>query len=121
VNPVNIPEMVARNARMYPDEEALVDIDPEKGVRRGMTWKEFNEKIDRVANALIDRGIKPGDKVSQIMYNSSEFLAIFLGILRCGAWAAPLSFRLTSDEIKYCIDNSEAKILFLDDRNAGKV
>jgi acyl-CoA synthetase (AMP-forming)/AMP-acid ligase II len=121
VNPVNIPEMVARNARMYPDEEALVDIDPEKGVRRGMTWKEFNEKIDRVANALIDRGIKPGDKVSQIMYNSSEFLAIFLGILRCGAWAAPLSFRLTSHEIKYCIDNSEAKILFLDDRNAGKV
>jgi len=110
---MNIPEMVDRNARLYPNDKALVDIDPAKNFQKEITWKDFNEKINRVSNALIDLGIKPGDKVSQLMYNSTDFLAIFLGILRCGAWAAPLSFRLTGEEIKYCLDISEAKILFL--------
>ncbi len=112
---MQISDMIVRNARMYPDESALVDIDPVKGIRKEVTWKQFNERIDRVANGLIARGVKPGDKVSQIMYNSTEFLEIFLGIMRCGAWAAPLSFRLTGDEIKFCIDNSDAKVLFLEE------
>ncbi len=109
---MNIPDMIERNSRMYPDETALLDIDPIENIRKAVTWKEFNNRINRVANALIDRGIRPGEKVSQMMYNSTEFLEIFLGILRSGAWAAPLSFRLTGEEIKYCLDSCEAKILF---------
>jgi acyl-CoA synthetase (AMP-forming)/AMP-acid ligase II len=118
---MNIPEMIARNARTYPDKTALVDVDPEKNIRKEITWKQFNERIDRIANALRERGIRPGDKVSQIMYNSSEFLEIFLGIIKCGAWAAPLSFRLTGEEITYCIQNSDARVLFLDDQFKEKV
>ena len=106
---------------MYPYETALVDIDPIKNTRKEVSWEEFNERIDRVANALIERGIKPGEKVSQIMYNSTEFLEVFLGILRCGAWAAPLSFRLTNEEIRYCVDNSEAKVLFVGEQFRERV
>ena len=118
---MNIPEIVARNARLYPNEKALVDTNPGKNIREEITWKEFDERINKVANALIDRGIKQGDKVSQIMYNSTRFLEIFLGILRSGAWAAPLSFRLTSDEIEYCNSISEAKLLFLGEEFEEKI
>jgi len=118
---MNIPEMIARNARLHPNEKALVDTNPSKNIREEITWKEFDERINKVANALIDRGIKQGDKVSQIMYNSTRFLEIFLGILRSGAWAAPLSFRLTSDEIEYCNSISEAKLLFLGEEFEEKI
>ena len=118
---MNIPGMIARNARLYPNEKALADINPSKNIREEITWREFNERINKVANALIDRGIKPGDKVSQIMYNSTRFLEIFLGILRTGAWAAPLSFRLTPEEIEYCNSISEAKVLFLGEEFEEKV
>lgn len=118
---MNIPDMIERNSRMYPDETALLDIDPIVKIRKAVTWKAFNERIDRVANALIERGIRPGEKVSQIMYNSIEFLEVFLGILRSGAWAAPLSFRLTGEEIKYCTDSSEAKILFMGEQFRDRI
>ena len=120
-----IPEILARNARMYGDEVALIEREPAKNKRVAITWKEFDDIANRVANALIAKGIKKGDKVIHLMMNCLEWLPAYFGILRTGAWAVPLNFRFTADDIRYCAEIAEAEAMifgeeFIDRVNAIK-
>ena len=120
-----IPEILARNARMYGDEVALIEREPAKDKRVAITWKEFDDMANRVANALIAKGIKKGDKVIHLMMNCLEWLPAYFGILRTGAWAVPLNFRFTADDIRYCAEIVEAEAMvfgeeFVDRVNAIK-
>ncbi len=108
---VHIGEMLARNGRMYPDEVALVERDPGEKRRVEITWKEFDRKADRMANFLRERGIGKGDKVVHLMHNSIDWLTAYFGIIRTGAWVVPLNFRFTSEDIQYCIDVAEPRIV----------
>ena len=110
---MNISEMLARNAKLYPDDTALIQINPSERFRREITWREFDERVNRMANALVDRGIKKGDKVIHWMRNSINWLEAYFGIIRTGAWAVPLNYRFTSRDLKYCADIAEAKIMIL--------
>jgi len=111
---MTVTEMLARNARLTPDSTALIEITPSKNLRREITWKEFDDNANRVANALIARGVKKGDVVAHLMMNSSKWLEAYFGILKTGAMAAPLNFRFISRQIKYCIDIAEPKVMMLD-------
>jgi acyl-CoA synthetase (AMP-forming)/AMP-acid ligase II len=104
-----ITEILARNARMYGDEIALVERDPAKNSRKEITWEEFDAEANRVANALLSRGIQKGDKVVHLMMNSIEWLPAYFGVLRTGAWVVPLNFRFSADDIQYCSEIAEAK------------
>jgi len=111
-----ITEILARNARMYGEEIALVEREPAKNLRRQITWKQFDEAANKVANALIAKGIKKGDKVIHLMMNCLEWLPAYFGILRTGAWAVPLNFRFTAEDIRYCAEIAEGKaIIFGED------
>jgi len=116
-----IGEILARNARMYGDEIALVEREPAKDMRRVMTWKEFHDMANRIANALPARGIKKGDKVVQLMMNCLEWLPIYFGILRTGAWAVPLNFRFAANEIQYCAEIAEAKAVIFGEEFVDRI
>ena len=114
-----ITEFLERNAREFPNDVCLIEINPEIKEDRRVTWKEyeliepspktsyrreitwsvFNEKANRFANLLIQRGIQKGDKVAILMMNGLEWLPIYFGILKTGALAVPLNFRYSADEI----------------------
>ncbi len=113
--------MVARNARMYPDEIALAELRPSEGMRKEITWRGFDERINRFANALVDRGISKGDKVIHWMMNSISWLEAYFGIIRGGAWAVPLNFRFTSQDLRYCADIAEAKAMILGEEFTERV
>lgn len=120
-----IGEILARNARMYGDEIALIEREPAKNKRASITWKEFDETANRIANALISRGVTKGDKVIHLMMNCLEWLPVYFGILRTGAWAVPLNFRFTAEDIRYCAKIAEAKAMifgeeFIDRVNASR-
>jgi len=104
-----ITEILARNARVYGKEIALIERDPANNSRREITWEEFDAEANRVANALIAKGIQKGDKVIHLMMNCLEWLPAYFGILRTGAWVVPLNFRFSSDDIKLCNAIAEAK------------
>jgi len=106
-----ITEILARNARMYADEVALIEREPAKNKRQQMTWKEFDLYANRVANALISDGVQKGDKVIHLMMNCLDWLPFYFGILRTGAWAVPLNFRFTAADIQYCAEVAEAKVM----------
>jgi len=127
-----IIDFLEKNARLYPSEVSLVEINPENQpdhavtwreynlietssnngkYRREMTWKEFDVKANRFANLLLTRGIKKGDKVAILLMNCLEWLPIYFGILKTGALAVPMNYRYTADEIKYCSELSEVQTL----------
>jgi acyl-CoA synthetase (AMP-forming)/AMP-acid ligase II len=110
---MTIVEMLARNAQIYPDETALIELKPSQKMRREISWRVFDERTNRIANALAARGVGKGDKVLHMMLNSINWLEAYFGIIKTGAWAVPLNFRFTSHDIKYCGDIAEAKVMFL--------
>ncbi|NBI68430.1 long-chain fatty acid--CoA ligase [Pseudoflavonifractor sp. 60] len=127
-----ITDLLERNSKLYGDEAALVEINPEIREEQRVTWKEyeliqptgdapyrreitwsvFDEKANRVANMLLGRGIRKGQKVAILLMNCLEWLPIYFGILKTGAIAVPLNFRYTSDEIEYCLKLADADVLF---------
>jgi acyl-CoA synthetase (AMP-forming)/AMP-acid ligase II len=106
-----ITEILARNARMYGMETALIEREPAKNKRVEITWNEFDHTSNRIAQALIDRGVRKGDKVVQLMTNCIEWLPVYFGILRTGAWVVPLNFRFDATTILQCIETAEARAL----------
>ena len=126
-----VTDFLDRNARMYPNEVALVELNPDEPDTRRTTWKEyeliqpdrfepyrreitwsvFNEKANRFANMLMGRGVKMGEKVAILMYNCLEWLPIYFGVLKCGAIAVPFNFRYDAGEILYCAELAEVDII----------
>ena len=126
-----ITEFLERNARLYPNDVSLVEINPanqpERNItwreynlieasesekyRREMTWREFDVKANRFANFLFTRGIKKGDKVAILLMNCLEWLPIYFGILKTGALAVPMNYRYAADEIRYCADLADVRML----------
>ena len=135
-----IADILERNAREWPDDVALVEIDtpdeglhktwreaelvesvPDKAFRDEMTWRDFNERSNRFANFLLSRGFKKGDKVAILLMNCLEWLPIYFGVLKAGCMAVPLNFRYTADEIKYCLDLADAEALVFGPEFIGRV
>ena len=136
-----ITQFLERNAAQWPNDVALVELNPDIKVPRLTTWKEFeliqplhevasrseitwavfNEKSNRVANMLIARGIVKGDKVAILLMNCLDWLPIYFGILKTGAIAVPLNFRYSADEIEYCVKLAEADVLIFGPEFIGRV
>ena len=118
---IHIAEMLARNARMYPDEVALIERIPAESRRREITWQQFDERANRFANILTEKGVKKGGKVVHLMYNSIDWLIAYFGIVKTGAWVVPLNFRYTSEDIKYCLDVAQPDVLLFGDEFTERI
>ncbi|NLI61458.1 MAG: acyl--CoA ligase [Clostridiales bacterium] len=106
-----ITEMLALNAQIYPHETSLIEREPALNIRREISWLEFDNLSNKLANTLISHGVKTGDKVAILMMNCLEWLPVYFGVLKTGALAVPLNFRFTSREIKKCLETAGVKIL----------
>lgn len=118
---VEINPEVKETRRVTWKEYELIEPNPTTHYRREITWNVFNEKANRFANLLTERGIKKGDKVAILLMNCLEWLPIYFGILKTGALAVPLNFRYASDEIKYCVELSDTDILVFGPEFIGRV
>ena len=136
-----LTDILEKNCRLYGDDVCLVEINPEMPETRRVTWREyeliepvrasyyrreitwnvFNEKANRFANLLLERGVKKGDKVAILLMNSLEWLPIYFGILKTGALAVPLNFRYSAEEIQYCLDLADVDILVFGPEFIGRV
>jgi fatty-acyl-CoA synthase len=103
-----------RSSLRYPDKDALIYY-YSNGSMVKYTFKELNEKVNKVANNLLKRGISKGDKVAAISHNCPELVVLSYALLKIGAWYVPLNFMLGSDDIKWLINFSEAKLFFVED------
>ncbi|MBQ5711353.1 MAG: acyl--CoA ligase, partial [Oscillospiraceae bacterium] len=127
-----ITDFLERNARLYGQECALVEINPSEErdkattwwdfnliesagtdtpYRRELSWRDFDRRANRFANLLLSRGLKRGTKVAILLMNCIEWLPIYFGILKAGCLAVPMNFRYSSDEIKYCLELADVEVL----------
>lgn len=106
---MQLTEILARNARIYSDEVALIEREPAAGKRFEITWQEFYHQSNQLANFLISKGIQKGGRVILLMMNCLEWLPVYFGILRSGAIAVPLNFRFREEDIIQCAGLAEAK------------
>ncbi|MEX0279758.1 MAG: class I adenylate-forming enzyme family protein [Arenibacterium sp.] len=104
-----VVDMIRDSARRDPDREALIC-----GKDR-LTWREFDERVNRVANALVTRGIAKGDNIAVLSRNSVPYAELFIGILRAGACITPLSTMASSEALGKMVADCGARILFLSD------
>ncbi len=136
-----ITDLLERNSKLYGEETALVEINPEireeqrvtwkeyeliqptstTFYRRSITWSVFDEKANRVANMLMECGISKGQKCAILLMNCLEWLPIYFGIMKAGAIAVPLNFRFDSAEIDYCLKSSDSDVLFFGPEFIGRI
>lgn len=117
---MTISWLAERNAYKFPEKEAVV-MTPVSGGRTAMTNAEFDERINRVANGLCERGIDRGDKIAIYTANSIPMLEAYLGAMRIGALPVPVNHRFKADEVRYVLEDCNAELLLFDDQAAKVV
>jgi len=117
-----VPELVKHHADLW---EAFADHIPDSPVLqhgdRRITWSQFDDRAARLASALAEAGIGPGDTVAIDLYNCPEYIEAFFGALKIRAVPANVNFRYGSDELLSILENSEAKALIYDAALRDKV
>jgi fatty-acyl-CoA synthase len=97
-----------RSAYMFPDKEAVVHGD------RRYTYKEFEERINRLASRLKDAGFQKGDRIAFLCPNIPPMLEGTFAIPAAGLAMVPINTRLSADEVEYIVEHSKSKIVFVD-------
>lgn len=107
-----VGDPIKLNSIRYPEKVALSF----KGKR--FTYRQFNNRVNQLGNALLDIGIQKGDKVAFMLFNGNELFEIIVACSKIGAMYVPINSRFTAREIKHVLDDSGA-ILFMYDYRFG--
>ncbi len=96
----------------YPDRVALIDLS--RTPPREVTYRELDERMDRVANLLATAGIGAGDRVALGVGNRFEFVEIMFGSMRCGAVPVPLNFKLSAESLTHVAADADCRAAFVE-------
>jgi acyl-CoA synthetase (AMP-forming)/AMP-acid ligase II len=111
---MNYASYAAIHARHLPDKVCLIERTPSQGSRRTLTWREFNDEINKVANYLSgELAIKDGDFVMHLQNNSLEWIITYYAIIKLGAVVVPLNFRFVAQDILYAAKICQPKAFLL--------
>jgi O-succinylbenzoate-CoA ligase len=103
----NIGSLLTKRTLLNPDNEALFDVVQ----NQRFSYSELNNLTNQVANGLLARGVKPGDRVALLLMNSTEFVTTFFAIAKIGAVVVPLNWRLVADELEFILKDSGSTVL----------
>jgi O-succinylbenzoate-CoA ligase len=106
----NLGLFLSKRAFLTPEREAYVD--SHSGLR--LTYRELNERANRLANALLAAGIRKGERVGLLLMNSAEFMESYFALAKIGAVVVPLNWRLVADELEFILKDSATERLIFD-------
>src|SRR4030088_2598191 len=112
---LNIADLAEHAIDAVPDRVALICADEQ------ITYGQLEEKANRLAHYLIDRGVKKDDKVGLYCRNRIEIVIAMLGIVKAGAILVNVNFRYVEGELKYLFDNSDMVAVVHERQYADKV
>ena len=102
----NLSELLESSAAKFPERTAIVSGDDR------LIYAQVDGAANQVANLLVARGVRPGDKVALSCLNLPYFSIIYYGILKAGATVVPLNVMLKPREVAYHLDDSDAVAYF---------
>jgi long-chain acyl-CoA synthetase len=106
---IALADIVRRSARKYPAKTAVVD-----GPTRS-TYAELDADVDRLANALLGRGLRKGDRVATLCANSYQCIVALFGIQRAGLVWLPINHNLRPDDVAFILGHAEPRFAIVDD------
>ena len=106
---LTVAEIVAAQARLQPDRLGARDS------QRALSFRQWDARADRLANALLGLGLGKGDRVAVLAYNCVEWMEIYVALARAGLVAVPINFRLLGAEIEYIVRHCEARAFIVQD------
>jgi acyl-CoA synthetase (AMP-forming)/AMP-acid ligase II len=107
---MNIGESLPRNAQHFPDKPAIVD------AQRTVTYKEFHERTNRLANYLLSQGIVKGDLIGLSIGSRAEHFEALFALAKIGAIAVPFDFNWSAQECEAMVRFFAPKAFFLEAR-----
>jgi len=102
-------DIVAMDAYLYPDKVGARDLG------RALTFRDWNDRSCKLANALVGLGLEKGDRIAILAYNCLEWMEIYAAVAKAGLVIVPINFRLVGPEVQYIVENSEARAVIVQD------
>jgi acyl-CoA synthetase (AMP-forming)/AMP-acid ligase II len=99
-------DVLREQRRSRPNQQAAIDFELR------LTWKELDERVNRLSNALITHGLDRGDRVLWLGQNSVKLFEVLLAAAKIGAFLVPANWRMSASEIRQVIDDLDPKIIF---------
>ncbi|MBA4417112.1 MAG: o-succinylbenzoate--CoA ligase [Syntrophus sp. (in: bacteria)] len=109
-----VGDMIIRNANKFPDKVAVVTED------RAMNFRELNQRVNRLADILVARGLKKGDRIGVLVHNGYQFIELYFAAAKTGGIFCPYNNHLRKEELKDILQYSTPRFLFLD-RDFGEM
>ncbi|MCX5810993.1 MAG: long-chain-fatty-acid--CoA ligase [Proteobacteria bacterium] len=104
-----IGDMLVRNANKFPAKTAIVSEEATTD------FKTLNERVNCLANALLDKGLNKGDRIGVLVHNCHQFMEIYFAAAKTGGIFCPYNNHLTKGELFDILNYSAPKFLFLDE------
>lgn len=109
---MNVADLFRKQVRIRANRAAAIHGD------RVLTYAQLDERTDRVANLLLAKGVRAGDRVAVLSENSIAFLDLFVATAKIGAIVATQNWRLSGAELRHCFDLIEPRLTFVSERFA---
>ena len=98
----NLGYLIDDAAGLYPDRAALIQDD------LTLTYRQLDDRSNRISRGLIDRGIRRGERVALMWPNDVRYMESMFGVIRAGAVAVPLNIKLADETLAYVLENSDS-------------
>ena len=110
-----VGDIITRNAHRFPDRLAVAFRDTR------LTWRELNERVNRLSNSLLALGLRKGDRVVLFSKNSHQFIESWFAFAKAGLVGITPNYRLGGKELSYIIGDSGASAVIVSQENAETV
>lgn len=117
--PLLISTLIDHAARYHPDVEIVSRTCEGPTVRTN--WRDLSKRVAKLANALKSMGIKPGDRVASLAWNTHRHVELYFAVAGIGAILNTVNPRLFPEQIDYIVNHAENRVLFFDITFSGLV
>ncbi|MFB9314013.1 AMP-binding protein [Nocardioides plantarum] len=113
--PLTVRDFIDRAVQVYGERVGVVDEPDQPASSLGdLSYAELGRLARRQAVRLDELGIEVGDRVAVVSHNSARLLTSFFGVVASGRVLVPVNFRLRPDEVRYIVEHSGARVLYVD-------
>src|SRR5437016_14282860 len=114
VHSLSLAEILEEHRRSLPDNVAVI------GEGRSFTFPQFADRVIRLANALEDAGVRPGDRILWLAQNTQGVLEGIIAAGKIGAMFCPANWRQTAAEMAFVIEDLEPRVIVGQENEMGE-
>ncbi len=112
---MNVGQILTLTANKFPERTAILF------ENKRYTYQEFNERVNRFSQALLQRGLRKGEKVAVLLFNSNHFVEAYFATAKVGGIFTPINFRFAPEEVQYIVNHSDARLFLFGEEFLGLV